>query len=154
MQEENLRQKMEQEVSVKFRRLDRLLKRTIERKVKDTGVYRSQHRILMHLNRQPNCSQVEIADFLDISPAAVAVSLKKLEKSGYICRETDENDNRIHQVTITPKGRQVIEKSFVIFREVDIQMFAGFSDEELKQLDHFLERIARNLGTTKEGGEK
>lgn len=155
MQEDTQRQEMERVTSMKFRRADRLIKRRIEWMVKDTGVYRSQHRILMHLHRQPNCSQVEIADFLDISPAAVAVSLKKLEKGGYICRETDENDNRVHQVTITAKGKQVIEKSFAIFQKVDRQMFLGFSDEEMEQMSGYLERIYQNFEAMQdEGGER
>ena len=40
-------------LSLKFRRADAAFKRTIEKRVKDTGVYRSQHRLLMHLNMQP-----------------------------------------------------------------------------------------------------
>ncbi|MDO4331426.1 MAG: MarR family transcriptional regulator [Eubacteriales bacterium] len=139
---------IEHDLSVKFRRADSAFKRSIERQVRDTGVYRSQHRLLMHLNRLPNCSQVEIAQHLEISPAAVAVSIKKLEKGGYIRRETDESDNRVHQVTITPKGEQVIRKSEVMFREVERRMFQGFSEEEMELMDRFLERIYKNLNET------
>ena len=136
---------VEHVLSMKFRRADNALKRAIELQVKDTGVYRSQHRMLMHLSRQPNCSQVELAEQLEVSPAAIAVSLKKLEKGGYIRRETDENDNRIHQVLITRKGKAVIEESFVMFRETERRMFEGFSEEEMNLLDCYLERIFRNL---------
>lgn len=148
------RTSMENILSMKFRRADGAFRRAIERRVKDTGVYRSQHALLMHLNRQPNCSQVELAGLLDVSPAAIAVSIKKLEKGGYIRRETDESDNRVHQVTITEKGEQVIQKSITMFQEVEAQMFAGFSDEEMKLMDGFLERIYHNLGAPRRGGDK
>lgn len=144
----------EREVAWKFRRADSAFKRLIEWRVKDTGVYRSQHRLLMHLSRQPNCSQAALAEFLEVSPAAIAVSIKKLEKGGYIRRETDESDNRVHQVTITPKGEQVILKSITMFQEVEAQMFENFSDEEMAQLDDFLERIYHNLGAPRRGGDK
>ena len=98
-------------LSFLFRRTDRQLRRCIEKKVNHTGVYQSQHRLLMHLNHHPNCSQIEIAREMEISPAAVAVSLKKLESGGYIMRETTESDSRTHRVTITKKGRSVIERS-------------------------------------------
>lgn len=143
------RQDTEHDLSMKFRRADTALKRSIERKVKNTGVYRSQHRLLMHLNRNPNCAQVELAQHLEVSPAAIAVSLKKLEKGGYIRRETDSSDNRVHQVVITEKGRQVIEKSIVMFQETESEMFAGFSAEEMELLDGFLERIYQNLGAAR-----
>lgn len=145
---------IESVLSMKFRRADAAFKRLIERRVKDTGVYRSQHRLLMHLNCQPNCSQVELAEQLEVSPAAIAVSIKKLEKGGYIRRETDESDNRVHQVTITPKGEQVIQKSITMFQEVEAQMFAGFSDEEMERMGDFLERIYHNLGAPRKGGDK
>lgn len=140
------RQDIEHALSMKFRRADTALKRSIERRVKNTGVYRSQHRLLMHLNRNPNCSQVELAQDLEVSPAAIAVSLKKLEKGGYIRRETDSCDNRAHQVIITEKGRQVIEKSIIMFQETEREMFVGFSAEEMMRLEEFLERIYQNLG--------
>ena len=66
----------EARLSFLFRRTDRQLRRCIEKKVNHTGVYQSQHRLLMHLNHHPNCSQIEIAREMEISPAAVAVSLK------------------------------------------------------------------------------
>lgn len=148
------RTSMERELSMKFRRTDAAYKRLIEWLVKDTGVYRSQHRLLMHLNLQPNCSQATLAEHLEISPAAIAVSIKKLEKGGYIRRETDESDNRVHQVTITEKGGQVIQKSIAMFREVETQMFEGFSDEEMAQMEDFLERIYHNLGAPRRGGDR
>ena len=128
-------------LSFLFRRTDRQLRRCMEKKVNHTGVYQSQHRLLMHLNHHPNCSQVEIARELEISPAAVAVSLKKLESGGYITREITESDSRTHRVTITKKGRSVIE----MFWETEKAMFEGFSEEEMQSLQQFLERIYENL---------
>lgn len=55
------------------------------KKVNHTGVYQSQHRLLMHLNHHPNCSQIEIAREMEISPAAVAVSLKSWKAADTLC---------------------------------------------------------------------
>ena len=112
-------------LSFLFRRTDRQLRRCIEKKVNHTGVYQSQHRLLMHLNHHPNCSQVE--------------------SGGYITRETTESDNRTHRVTITPKGRSVIERSEQMFWETEKAMFEGFSEEEMQSLQQFFERIYENL---------
>jgi len=144
------RQEMEHLLSMKFRRADQMLRRTMERKVKSTGVYSSQHRILMHLNCKPNCSQAELAEHLEISPAAIAVSIKKLEKGGYIRRETDVSDCRAYQVIVTAKGRQVIEQSISIFQEVEAEMFAGLDEEQMEQMSFFLEQMYRNLNEIKQ----
>lgn len=123
---------------------DKNLKRTIEKRAEGTGVYRSQHRLLMILGRNPDISQTMLAEKLEISPAAVTVSLKKLEKSGYIARQCSEEDNRINRVVITPKGQDVIEQSINYFREMDYAFFEGFSEEEKNLLENMLERVATN----------
>ena len=74
-----------------------------------------------------------------------SISLKKLESGGYITRETTESDNRTHRVTITPKGRSVIERSEQMFWETEKAMFEGFSEEEMQSLQQFFERIYENL---------
>jgi len=123
---------------------DKNLKRTIEKRAEGTGVYRSQHRLLMILGRNPDISQTMLAEKLEISPAAVTVSLKKLEKSGYIARQCSEEDNRINRVVITQKGQDVIAQSINYFREMDLAFFEGFSEEEKDRLENMLERIATN----------
>ena len=115
-----------------------MLRRYLDRKVSHTGVYPTQHRLLMELDSNPSCSQVELAEKFDVSAAAIAVSLKKLEKGGYITRLADESDNRINQVSITEKGKEVIRKSILIFRETDRCFFAGFTDEERAKMTGLL----------------
>lgn len=123
---------------------DRTLKRSIAKKVEKTGVYRSQHRLLMILGKHPDCSQTELAERLEISPAAVAVSLKKLEKSGFISRQCQKNDNRVNQVVITEKGWEIIDQSVQYFKEMDKAFLKDFSLEERRQLEAFLERMIKN----------
>lgn len=127
-----------------FGATDRTLKRSIAKKVENTGVYRSQHRLLMILGKHPDCSQTELAERLEISPAAVAVSLKKLEKSGFISRQCQENDNRVNQVVVTEKGWKTIDLSTQYFKEMENAFLNGFSLEELKRLEVFLERMIKN----------
>ena len=123
---------------------DRTLKRSISKKVENTGVFRSQHRLLMILGKHSDCSQTELAERLEISSAAVAVSLKKLEKSGFISRQCQENDNRVNQVVITEKGWKIIDLSTQYFKEMENAFLSDFSEEELKQLQSFLERMIKN----------
>ncbi len=129
-----------------FRQLDQFFKRAIGKKVSSTGVYRSQHRILMMLSEHPDCSQTELADELDISSAAVAVTLKKLEKAGYISRQCSAEDNRMNHVVMTDKGKRIIDISHSYFQEVENALFVGFSEEEMALLEKFFLRIIQNCG--------
>ena len=128
-----------------FRKADQVFRRSIERLVEGTGVYRSQHQLLMNLGRNPDCSQKDLAVWLDITPAAVTTTLKKLEKGGYITRLTDPKDNRANCISITEKGQQVIEQSHVLFREVEDRALTGFSEEERQKLNEYVIRIRKNL---------
>ncbi len=92
------------------------------------------------------CSQREVAKAMRLSPATVAVSLKPLERDGYVCRQVDEKDARRNLVRLTDKGRQAVEDCGRAFREVDEEMLSGFSPRERAQLSGFLLRMLENLG--------
>lgn len=139
-----MRKELQHQIVNLFRQSDQIMKRVIGKKVEDTGIYRSQHRLLMILGEHPDCSQRAIAAKMEISPAAVAVSLKKLEKSGYITRSCDTEDNRMNHVVITDKGRKAINQSILHFQEIEDALFEGFSEEELKVHTAFLERFISN----------
>ena len=65
------------------------------------------------------------------STPSVAVSLKKLEKGGYIEKAVDGTDNRYHKVVLTKKGSEIVKMSHEIFDQINEQLFSGFSLEEL-----------------------
>jgi MarR family. len=120
-------------------------RRIMQNYLDETGVYQSQHRLLMEIAHNPNAFQKDIAKSMDVSAATIAVSLKKLEKGGYISREIDETDNRLNKITITEKGNGVVEKSRKIFEAANEQIFRGFSDEEKSVLFNLLIKLNNNL---------
>lgn len=111
----------------------------------ETGVYQAQHRLLMEISHNQNISQNDIARSMDVSAATIAVSLKKLEKRGYIKREIDQEDNRLNKITITDKGKKVVEKSKQIFDTVDQKVFEGITEEEKFTLLVLLQKLNDNL---------
>lgn len=90
-------------------------------------------------------SQKELADLLHISPATAAVSLKSLEKCGYVSRQTDERDSRRNRISITPKGLEALRTSQAVFNSVDEYMFHGFSQQERDQVLRLHRRMLENL---------
>ena len=125
---------------------NRMHKRLIDSSVSaQVGLHRTQHVILMHLAKKDRLpSQKELADHLNITPAAVTMALQKLESGGYIIRSAGD-DNRFNEISITELGRRVVEESKAIFAKIDEAMFDGFSDEELKILISYLERMQKNI---------
>ena len=90
-------------------------------------------------------AQRELADLLHISPAAVANSLKCLERDGYVRREPWPRDARRNRVILTEKGAAAVEGCRTIFRRVSSRMMAGFTEEERGQLMGFQGRMLDNL---------
>jgi len=110
------------------------------------NLHRSQHRMLMYLSGQEQIpSQKQIADQFEISPAAVAVTLKKLENNGFIERITSKSDNRFNEIRITEKGRNVVEETIEYFAYIDNAMFRDFSEEELQTLRKLVIHTSENL---------
>lgn len=116
------------------------------------GLHRSHHIILMHLSRTDKIpSQKELSDLLGITPAAVTGAMKKLEQEGYILR-TPGADTRFHEIRITQKGREVVNKSRDIFSRIDTSLFAGFTEEELETYVSYLKKIQENIARYKKLG--
>lgn len=90
-------------------------------------------------------AQRELAELLHISPAAVANSLKSLEKGGYVHREPGQKDARRNQVLLTEKGWDAVEGCREAFETVARRMLAGFTQEEQAQLLLFRRRMLNNL---------
>ena len=102
--------------------------------------------LIHHWNEQGKlASQKELADALHIAPATVAMSLKSLERGGYVEKRADPTDQRCKRIAITPKGIQAVKRCFTIFDQVDELMFAGFSEEEQRQINQYHRRMLCNL---------
>ena len=120
-------------------------RRMLECNLEGTGIHRAQHRLLMTLAKKSFSSQVELARYLEVSPATIAVSLKALKKAELIIKTAKEEDNRINFVELTEKGRKIVEDSCGFFDALDEQMYQGFGQDELGLLCCYFERIYNNM---------
>ncbi len=112
----------------------------------DLGLYYTQFPVIETLRRHDGCTQKELADMLMVSPASVAVSAKRLEKSGLIARRCDENNARCNRLSLTSQGIEISDHCHAVLETVDNRAFEGFSDHELDEFVSFLDRIIVNLG--------
>ena len=123
-------------------------------KVKEIGIQQTRHRILMHLARHKMLpSQKELCDHLNITAAAVTLSLKKLERDGYIERSLG-HDNRYNETRITEKGKVLVERTRDVFSKTDREIFEGFSEEELDSYIACLQKMHFNINKMMEKGDE
>lgn len=134
--------------------VNRLHKRVVDNSIKSLGLHRSQHILLMHLNRhQESFSQKELAEHLQISPTAIAVKIKKLESDGFIERQKQSADGRFNKVSITEKGMDIVKRTECIFGGIDSKMIEGLTDTEIDNFISVAEKLRANLEKISEEGE-
>jgi MarR family transcriptional regulator, organic hydroperoxide resistance regulator len=109
------------------------------------GLFRGQGMLLKYVARHDGLTHSEIAENLQISPAAVTKVIKRLEELDFLKRQPDPKDERVSRVFIQPEGCKVIEQIHEIFLQLDSSTFQGFSEEELDQLNSYLRRMEANL---------
>lgn len=136
----------------KYFKVNRLLGRihvlrriTVGSKMLKIPLYKGQYEILDFVFKNPGCSQAMLAKELMISPASVALSVKRLTKSKLLMKEADENNLRCNKLYAGKNAEEVINKSRSVLDEFDSNAFEGFTDEELDMFESFAMRITENI---------
>lgn len=126
--------------------INRLHHVSIESRAEELFLHRSQHMMLVVISMADKpLTQRELSERLDISPSAVAMTLRRLLGGGYVCRTPDESDARCNNISLTDKGRKVLAETKELFDSVDRAVFGGFSEQQLEQLASLLDRMCSNL---------
>ncbi len=127
-------------------RLMRLHRSVIEKRVGELGLHRTQYMLLNYLSRSEGApSQKQIAESFDVTPAAVATSLKKMEKNGLIERKSSDTDNRVKVISVSEKGSELLEKTRMLFKQIDEAMFDGVTDAEHAEMKRIFGVMTDNL---------
>lgn len=109
------------------------------------GIYPGQVPVLMLLSRKEGLSQIEISKELNIKPSTVAVSMKRMEKSGLIIRKADEKDQRIQRIYVTKKLKDIQHKLLELIHNNEKIMMKGFTESEICLMSRFFDQIYENL---------
>ena len=141
------------ELDLLSRQINQAHRAAVQNELNAAGLNEVNHPMLLFIlqrNREEDeegrCqAQRELAEMLHVSPAAVANSLKCLEKGGYIRREPGQRDARRNRVILTDKGAEAVDGCQAVFARVNDQMLEGFTEEEREQLLAFRRRMLHNL---------
>ena len=127
-------------------RVMRLHRSVVEKRVGELGIHRTQYMLLNYLSNSEGApSQKQIAQSFDVTPAAIATSLKKMEKNGLIERKSDEADNRVKVITVSEKGRELLEKTRMLFNQINDAMFDGVTEAEYAEMKRVFMLMTDNL---------
>ena len=135
------------DLAVLERRLHQARQNAVQAELAAAGLQEIGHPMLLCMlglaGRRPEAplrTQRELAQMLNVSPAAVTASLRSLERKGYLLRETGQGDARCNQVRLTDKGRQAVDACMDCLARVSRRMYAGISPQELEAVRGFIQQ--------------
>lgn len=115
---------------------------TMRRHFQNVGLFNGHPHMLFHLRRCPDITQKELAREMDISPASVAVSIRRLESAGLVHRE---KRGREMLLRLTPAGEKM-DATCARGRDIMItHLYENFTEEELHTLHTLLGKMTANL---------
>jgi DNA-binding MarR family transcriptional regulator len=90
--------------------------------------------LLNVLENRPGTNQQEIGSEMGIDPSTMVALIDQLEGAGLAKRRPHPKDRRAREVTITPKGRRLLERGRRKAGEVQDEVLQGLSASERRQL--------------------
>jgi DNA-binding MarR family transcriptional regulator len=116
------------------------------------GLYRGQPSVLQALWEQEGLMHTELARRVQVQPATITKMLQRMEKTGFVERRPDPDDQRVSRVYLTEAGRAVRADVHQVWRRLEEEAFAGFTYDEQVLLRRFFLHIRENLNRVT-GGE-
>ena len=77
-------------------------------------------------------SQKQIMENLVTTKGNVSIHVSNLSKSGYIRKRTSKHDGRMQVITLTPKGKRILERLEPIYLAQVEKIMNRFSKQEIK----------------------
>jgi DNA-binding MarR family transcriptional regulator len=92
----------------------------------------AQIRSIAALGREREMTVGELARSAELKPATVTVLLDHLEEAGIVQRHRSTEDRRVCNVSLTPKGYQILERKLAAWQGFWEERLHDVSDDELQ----------------------
>lgn len=120
-------------------------KNTAKGMYQEFDMNRSSAGVLFMLHQRKTMSQRELAEQLNVTAPSITSLIQKMEKSGYITRRPDEQDQRVMRLSLTEKGKSCIQGVWTVAQQMEELMFCDMTGEEVALLKRLLLQISDNL---------
>ena len=122
--------------------------------VSEEGLFAGQHHIIMMLERVGCATVSQIAEEMRTTSATASVSIKRLEKAGFVEKRSSESDARITKIYLTDKALAVTQRIKAKMDEAEESLPQGLTQEEKYLLSDLLDKVVNNIISQKECDEK
>lgn len=105
------------------------------------GISSAQVGLLFLLASRNQATIGEIAQALQVAPAAVTNLSKRMEAAGLIERVADSSDGRVTRLQLTKAGQDASARSSDVLQELNKQLSKGFTADELAVVARWLTHV-------------
>ena len=100
---------------------------------------------LSFLTINTSATPTELAKYTGLTTGSTTAMLDRLEKAGLIKRTANPKDRRGAIVAIQPKYNQMAWPLVADIQKLNTDVIASYTDEELKTIADFLNRMTKNV---------
>ena len=119
---------------------------------KQMGLSAAQLFVLKKIEEKPGLSINELASRTTTHQSSVSVVVKKLEEQKLLQRKFSKDDSRKAMITLTTKGKRLLDKAPPIIQERMINSLQEMSPQETLQLSLHLQNFIQRAGLAEDGG--
>jgi len=112
----------------------------------DSPVDRAGVAMLSRLNDHGGIRLSDLAAALGLDVSTVSRQVRHLEEAGLVHRADDPEDRRAYRLSITDKGRDLLDQLRSARREMLCAALRDWSDDDRDRLTDLLTRLADDLG--------
>lgn len=127
-------------------RAQRAIGRWIERRPEAwDGISPAQAGLLFLLAARDEAAVGEIAQALDVAPAAVTNLSKRMQAAGLVERVADVRDGRLTRLRLTPAGAAASATAHAVLARLNARLAGDFTPDEQALVARWLDHAARVL---------
>ena len=120
----------------------RLFTRTADRSLRPMGVSAAQLPALLSLAEFGPMRQRDLVQRSAVAQPAMVATLTRMEREGLVERLPDHRDARAWSISLSDKGRALLDPVYDVLATGNEMALRGFSDEERQVAIGYLRRIA------------
>lgn len=126
---------------ITFTRAEHTIHKKEYETIKESGLTPAQFGVLEALYNKGDLKIGEIIDRILTTSGNITVVIKNLEKDGLVKRNQDPNDKRSNIISITGKGKKIIEDILPNHINNICEIFSVLTDEEKFTLKNILKKF-------------
>lgn len=128
-----------------FEKVKRLHHHRVVELFDEVGLKFGQPPILFALLDRDGQTQTELSRHRKLTPATITATLQRMEKGGWIVRESDPEDSRVSRVYLTEKARSIQLLIEAKLKQLQQETFENFSEVEKALIKRLFQQMEENL---------